>query len=205
MRVRSILALALCAIAACRFGSVDGVRRVTPIPGGGAPVEHQQIDPKTGKPLHEWSTIAVGDKPSRKHGKESVMRPDGSKEWERDWDHGQPAGVWRSWYANGQMRSECFFDGPTQERPMTFWFDNGQRRMQGPAQDGVRCGHWTVWFANGQVAEEGAFGGNRREGEWKAWSEDGKRSFVRVYQHDVRIEEREGEPAPAPASSPEAK
>ena len=75
---------------------------------------------------------------------------------------------------------------------MSFWFENGQRRMQGQAKDGVRCGHWKIWFANGQLAEEGNFVGSRREGEWQAWSEDGKRSFVRVYQHDVRIAEREG-------------
>ena len=79
---------------------------------------------------------------------------------------------------------------------MTFWFENGQRRMQGPAKDGVRCGHWKIWFENGTLAEEGEFVGSRREGEWQAWSEDGKRAFVRVYQHDVRISEREGEVAP---------
>jgi antitoxin component YwqK of YwqJK toxin-antitoxin module len=196
MNPRIVLCAALLALASCRSNSQGPVRRITPLPNGGAPQEHQQIDPQTGKTLHEWSTIAVGNDLSRKHGPETVLRKDGTKEWEREWDHGKPAGMWRSWYANGQMRSEVFFEGPAEERPMTFWFENGKRRMQGPAKNGARCGHWKIWFANGRLAEEGEFVGSRREGEWQAWSEDGQRSFVRVYQHDVRIEEREGEAQP---------
>jgi antitoxin component YwqK of YwqJK toxin-antitoxin module len=196
MKARTLLGFALAALAACRSGSTGPVKRVTPLPNGGAAELHQQIDPATGKVQHEWSTIAVGTEPSRKHGKETVLRKDGTKEWERDWNRGKPAGVWRSFYANGQMRSEVFYDGPNEERPMTFWFENGQRRMQGPARDGVRCGEWKIWFANGKLAEQGRFVGSRREGEWKAWSEDGTRAFTRVYRHDVRLEEREGVVAP---------
>ena len=204
MKTRLALALALAALPACRNGGQPIFQRVTPLPEGGAPQAHQKIDPQTGKPVHEWTTVPVGGGLSKKDGKETVLRKDGTKEWEREWDHGKPSGVWRSWFANGKLRSEVFFAGPKEERPMTFWFENGARRMQGPAKDGVRCGHWKVWFANGQLAEEGEFVGNRREGEWQAWSEDGQRSFVRVYQHDVRLEERAGAPAnePAPAPSP---
>jgi len=189
MRLQLVLLLAL---GACRGSGQPPVQRVTPLPNGGQPESHQQLDPVTGRVQHEWSTISVGNEPARKHGRELVLRKDGSKEWERGWDRGKPAGVWRSWYANGQMRSEVFFEGPAEERPMTFWFENGQRRMQGPAKDGVRCGHWRIWFENGTLAEEGDFVGSRREGEWQAWSADGQRAFVRVYQHDVRISEREG-------------
>ena len=190
--------LALALLASCRNSGQPIFRRVSPLPNGGAPVEHQQVDPQSGKVVREWSTIASVDRPTRKHGPETILRKDGTKEWEREWSDGKPSGAWRSWYANGQMRSECFFAGPAEERPMTLWFDNGQRRMQGPAQDGVRGGHWKVWFANGQLAEEGEFVGSRREGEWQAWSEDGQRTFVRVYKRDVRTGEREGTLAPKP-------
>jgi hypothetical protein len=198
MKLHALACAALLALGSCRSGSNAALRRVTPLPNGGAAVAHQQIDPKTGQTLHEWSTIAIGQGLSKKHGKESVLRKDGSKEWEREWDHGKPTGQWRSWYPNGQLRSEVFFAGPREERPMTFWFENGQRRMQGPARDGARCGHWKVWYTTGQLAEEGEFVGSRREGEWQAWSEDGKRAFVRTYRHDVRLEEREGVVAPEP-------
>lgn len=199
MSLRLLALVLLLALGACRSSSEGPIKRVTPLPNGGAPESHQQIDPKTGLVQHEWSTLAIGNQVARKHGKETVMRKDGTKEWEREWDHGKPTGLWRSWYSNGQMRSEVFFAGAEEERPMTFWFDNGQRRMQGPARNGVRCGHWKIWFANGRMAEEGDLVGSRREGEWKAWSEDGKRSFTRVYQHDVRLEEREGSVTPSEA------
>jgi antitoxin component YwqK of YwqJK toxin-antitoxin module len=195
--VRSaLLLLLLLLLGACRSGSSAPVQRVTPLPNAGEPELHQKIDPKTGQPLHTWSTVAIGGGLSKKQGKEIVLRKDGTKEWEREWERGEPTGLWRSWYANGALRSEVFFAGPLEERPMTFWFDNGQRRMQGPARNGVRCGRWKIWYANGQLAEEGEFVAGRREGEWQAWSEDGQRPFVRTYRHDVRLEERAGELAP---------
>ena len=196
MKLRGLLVCALLELCACRGSGQPPVQRATPLPNGGQPEAHQQLDPVTGRVQHEWSTISVGNEPARKHGREVVLRKDGSKEWERGWDRGKPAGVWRSWYANGQMRSEVFFEGPAEERPMTFWFESGQRRMQGPAKDGVRCGRWKIWYENGTLAEEGEFVGSQREGEWQAWSADGQRAFVRVYQHNVRISEREGEVAP---------
>jgi len=189
----------LLALAACRNTGQPIVKRITPLPNGGLPQTHQKIDPKTGRVQHEWSTISFGNETARKHGKETILRPDGSKEWEKEWDHGKPAGLWRSWYANGRMRSELFYAGPEEERPMTFWFENGQRHMQGPAKNGQRCGHWKVWLADGTLVEEGGYVGNRRQGEWQAWSEDGKRMFVRVYQNDLRIREREGEVTPKDA------
>jgi hypothetical protein len=204
MKLRGLLVSALLGLCACRGSGQPPVQRVTPLPNGGLPESHQQLDPATGKVQHEWTTISEGNEPPRKHGREVVLRKDGSKEWERGWNRGKPAGVWRSWYANGNMRSEVFFEGPSEERPMTFWFENGQRRMQGPAKDGVRCGHWKIWFESGALAEEGQFVGSRREGEWQAWSEDGKRAFVRVYQRDVRISEREGSVAPEKVPAPPA-
>ena len=211
MKTRVLVCITLCALVACRSSSEPTVRRVSP--ASTAPVQkHEQLDPISGEVLHEWSSVSVGDRPGAKHGKEIIKRKDGTKEWEREWDQGKKSGLWRSWYANGQMRSEVFYAGPKEERPMTFWFENGQRRMQGPARDGVRGGHWKVWYANGQMAEEGSFIGSRREGEWQCWSEDGKRVYVRTYQRDVRIAERDGTIAPptppvekqesAPAESP---
>ena len=217
MSSRAVFVLALALLASCRSSSQGPVQRIDP--NANAPEElreHKRVDPGTGQTTKQWATIAQGNRPGSKQGKEIVTRADGTKEWEREWDHGKPSGVWRSWYENGQMRSECFFAGPKQERVMTFWFANGQRRLQGPAKDGVRCGHWRVWYENGQLAEEGEFVGSRREGAWQAWSKDGQHAFVRTYKHDVRIEEREGlltpagKPAPAvpdavaPPSKPDA-
>jgi antitoxin component YwqK of YwqJK toxin-antitoxin module len=65
------------------------------------------------------------------------------------------------------MRSECFYSGPGVERTMSYWHENGARRMQGPAVDGVRTGRWRVWFADGALAEEGDYAGGLRTGSWQ--------------------------------------
>jgi len=121
------------------------------------------LDRESGRVLREWSLLPDGSK----HGPERVWRRDGTREWEKQWDHGKPAGAWRSWYANGRMRSECFHSGPGVERTMSFWHENGARRMQGPAVDGVRTGRWRVWFADGALAEEGDYSGGLRTGSWQ--------------------------------------
>lgn len=203
MSSRVALFLGLALLASCRSFSNASVLRLD----GGTKIpenvkEHTRVDPESGQTTRQWSTINEGSRPGAKHGKELVTRKDGTKEWEREWDHGKPSGTWHSWYPNGQMKSECTFAGPKDERVMSFWYENGQRRLQGPARDGVRCGHWRVWYENGQLAEEGQYSGSRKEGEWQAWSKDGQRAFVRVYRRDVRVEERDGLLVPKPQAAP---
>lgn len=169
MRILLCWSLLLCA---CRSGQ-ERVRELSVPPTalsrfGDPSLEPQasvkrSVDPRTGQLLREWSQLPDGSK----HGRERVWRRDGSREWEKEWDKGEPAGAWRSWYANGQLRSECFYSGAGVERTLSFWHENGARRMQGPAIQGVRTGRWRVWFAEGALAEEGEYEQGLRTGLWQ--------------------------------------
>ena len=123
--------------------------------------------------VHEWAVLAQSGHEDVRHGKDKKWYASGSKEWEREFDHGLPKGTWRKWYENGQLASETTFAGADVEAPMRFWHENGQLSAEGPAKDGVRCGTWTLWNEDGTVREQGDYAGSLREGDWKIWS-DGK-------------------------------
>jgi hypothetical protein len=160
--------------------------------------ERSEVDPKTGKTTHEWSVVVTPGRGVIKHGVERLYFADGSPWWEREFRYGKPTGVWRSYWANGNRRTECFYLGPDVERTMTFWREDGKLSAQGPACDGARRGTWRFWWANGQLAEEGEYRGGLREGTWTGWSRDGQRRFERVYEKNVRVSQRELPESEAP-------
>lgn len=184
----ALLAVLGSALVACR--SETGLGR-PPAGASAASAPRLEVrrknDPKSGKLVHEWTVAYAGGKPPTKHGKETIWTSSGVKQWEREYKYGEPWGAWRSWYANGHPRSECFYGDPQVDTRMTFWHSNGQISLQGPARNGVRRGEWKVWYASGQLAEQGPFVNSQREGEWLAWSEDGKEAWKRTYKRNVRV------------------
>ncbi len=206
MRIPSGLALAIALLAlpaGCR--TAPDFSRIKPPPAAKEPEpqgraeERREVDPKTGKPTHEWSVLVTPGRGAILHGVERIGYANGALHWEREFRFGKPTGIWRSWYENGHPRTECFYLGPDVERTMTFWREDGKLSSQGPACDGARRGRWKFWWSNGRLAEEGEYRGGMKEGAWIAWSADGERRFERVYERNVRVSQRElpkeGDPA----------
>jgi hypothetical protein len=146
-----------------------------------------KVDRQTGKLLREWSVLLYSDRPAQKQGVEKIYYPSGALQWSREFDHGQPKGIWRSWYEDGQPRSESFFGDPSVDTIMTWWYPGGHIQSRGPARNGVHRGVWRFYYQNGHVAEEGTFFENQRHGDWHAWSADGKVVMLRKYVKGVRV------------------
>jgi len=206
VRIALLLLALLAAVAACRSSSEPP--KIDPPPAAKEPVpsgrleECEEIDEVTGLRTHQWAVLVAPGLGAIKHGVERIWYPSGALHWEREFRYGKPAGVWRSWWENGQPRTECYYFGPDVERTMTFWREDGKLQAQGPACDGSRRGRWRFWWSDGQLSDEGDYRGGLREGVWQAWSQDGQRRFEIVYQRNVRVSKSEIEilpPAP-PAS-----
>ena len=200
MRGSALLLGILLAATACRSGP-DW--KAVPKPAAarepappGRTEERREVDPKTGVLLHEYSVFVTPGRGALKDGVERVYFPNGTMHWEREFRFGKPTGAWRSWYENGNPRTECFYLGPDVERTMSFWREDGKLSAQGPACDGARRGTWRFWWTNGQLAEEGQYQSSLKEGPWTGWSRDGKRKFERVYARNVRVSQKEVDAAP---------
>lgn len=212
MHLARTSALALLLLVACR--SEHGLDK--PPPGYREPPPRAQVkqsyDPKTGRLAHEYTELVYGWRRPVKDGREVKFAPNGEKLWEGTWKNGEKVGAWRFYYASGAPKSETFYGDARTPTTMTFWHENGQPSLQGPAINGVRQGTWRVWRKNGLLAEEGNYAGSLREGAWKVYGEDGRTVSEVLYSRNVRVSAGAPEacdpiwssarpaPAPEPAS-----
>ena len=151
----------------------------------------------------DLTVLILRDGSTVKHGRELVLFKDGQKQLERHWDLDRPTGEWRTWYANGQLRSFSVL-GTEDARPMQWWHENGQLSTEGMARDGIREGLWTSWHPNGVKASEGRFRQSLRHGPWTTWHPDGSLHERGEYRDGLRIGAWEKHPPPASDPEPPA-
>jgi antitoxin component YwqK of YwqJK toxin-antitoxin module len=83
-------------------------------------------------------------------------------------------GTWKSWYSNGQLELEGYYQHNRESGNFTWWHAHGQEAVRGSYIDGQPDGTWTWWYANGQKAAEGQFAHGTRMGTWRQWADDGR-------------------------------
>jgi antitoxin component YwqK of YwqJK toxin-antitoxin module len=148
----------------------------------------RQHNKETGKLVHEWSVLVRRGAKSVRTGADRTWYSSGTKQWEREFEQGEPRGTWRKWYENGRQQSETIFAGPDVETTMRFWHENGQLAAEGPAKNGERCGTWKFWREDGSLSEEGPYANSMREGPWTLHDVDGTTRSVN-YVKNVRTVE----------------
>jgi hypothetical protein len=57
-----------------------------------------------------------------------------------------------------------------------------KRREEIIFRDGVFGGGYTYWYSNGQKKIEGSYKEGKKDGEWRGWYENGKEEFKRYYK-----------------------
>jgi len=96
----------------------------------------------------------------------------------------EPAGVWKEYYENGQLRSEGRVQKGTFGKPVfqtglwkTF-YDNGQMQSEGNYQTGSQTGLWKYYHENGKLGAKGFYGGmgGDKQGVWEFFHSNGNRS-----------------------------
>ncbi len=137
--------------------------------------------------LSEWDELVFPDGRRLRHGAERSFHVDGGLKHECHYTRGEPSGLTRSWFANGQLRSRHDYDASGDAAVMEFWHESGAPAGCGPAVDGLREGAWTFWHRNGQVSAEGTYLLNRREGHWKVYYQDGSLEASGRYAQAQRV------------------
>lgn len=104
-------------------------------------------------------------------------------------------------YADGTPKVVKYFKGKGKTKSMvkeSFFYPDGQLRMEGEYKEGVKDGHWIsfynngnkwsegyytkginngktiTWHENGQKYYEGSYDNGKRSGIWKFWDENGE-------------------------------
>jgi hypothetical protein len=110
--------------------------------------------------------------------------------------NGKKEGLWVTYFANGNKRSEGAFKGGKKEGKWTLYHKNGNKQSEGTFQDGKYTGYYVSYHDNGQKFREGWYSeasGNaydgRKEGVWYQYEADGETVSAKVtYKHGRVIE-----------------
>ena len=129
-------------------------------------------DAECTRPRREWHVLILYDNSVLLHGRDAQYFADGKLEYEREYDHGELTGHWRSFWPGGTPRMEAEY-GTDEPRLMRWWHENGQLSSEGPALNGIKTGEWKFWHASGALAAQGEYESGDREGEWSFWNADG--------------------------------
>jgi membrane associated rhomboid family serine protease/antitoxin component YwqK of YwqJK toxin-antitoxin module len=89
------------------------------------------------------------------------------------YDKEQSIGKWETYFWNGKLKSEVYYNDGTQTRSV--WDSLGRPQVVNGR------GKVTEWHPNGQVAETGNYDEGRRTGDWYGYHPDGKPWFHEAY------------------------
>jgi len=115
--------------------------------------------------LHDNSLLA--------HGRDVSYYSSGLPRFEREFDHGEPRGRWRSWYESGALESDATYT-PGVPTTMTWRREDGSLSSSGEHVLGAREGEWLWRHPNGMLAARGSYSRGQRDGLWSYWSDTGE-------------------------------
>lgn len=99
---------------------------------------------------------------------------------------GRRQGVWRYYYANGDVREEINYINNLQEGVNTKYFGGKKIHIEGNYLGGRKDGDYKRYFLSGQVAIEGKYIYGQRDGIWIEYYEDGQKKSEREYKKGVK-------------------
>ncbi|GAA4269325.1 lectin-like protein [Hyunsoonleella aestuarii] len=105
---------------------------------------------------------------------------------EVNYKEGEPDGVSRVWYENGQLQFETNIKEGEPDGVSRVWFENGQLEKEVNSKEGKQEGLFRQWHKNGQLKDEGNFKNNKQDGLGRMWYENGKLQAEQNYKDGIQ-------------------
>ena len=103
---------------------------------------------------------------------------------------GEKHGMWITYYANGNKRSEGRYDRGLKEGPWIQYWPNGNKKSEGTFKGGKFTGDYTAWHENASLQlrgryneHQGASADGTKEGEWRYYEDDGETVWRIITYH----------------------
>ena len=101
------------------------------------------------------TSVYTGSGPDAQKVEEIGFYEDGSMKIQGGMDDlSKREGVWKYWYKNGQLWSECDYKEGDKHGKSTVYYDNGQKRYEGQYINDKQVGIWRFWDVNGALITE---------------------------------------------------
>lgn len=134
----------------------------------------------------EWGFLQLPGGREVLHGRDTSYFSNGQKEHEREYLEGEPVGTWRSWWSNGNPRSEVP-NGTREPEATRWWRESGVLECAGFSRGGVREGEWELFHASGALAARGTYIGGQEQGEWSFFDDSGELVETVAFRSGVRV------------------
>ena len=126
-----------------------------------------------------WDGTVVKEQATMKngeiHGARKTWYRNGQLRSEWDYKHGKKHGVLRLWHDNGQLQSESHSVDDLGQGVTKEWYENGQLMIESYQKDSNVTGLYKQWHNNGQLAREAKYDfGGVIQGTEKKWDKNGK-------------------------------
>lgn len=124
-----------------------------------------------GKKTGYW-VILGKTKPSSGFADDAVME-------EGEYDNNKKTGIWKTYYANGKLKSEIEYKNNRPNGVFKTYYENGQVEEEGNWKGTYYTGSFKRFYSNGQVAQEKNFNAaGKSEGTQKYFYENGVEELV---------------------------
>jgi len=93
-------------------------------------------------------------------------------------------------YENGNPRIVKYYNKKSGELVLNreiVYYENKQKKMEGPYKEHQRDGEWKAWYENGTLWSEGEYKDGKRNGPGIAYHENGKKYIEGLYRDDRRV------------------
>jgi antitoxin component YwqK of YwqJK toxin-antitoxin module len=111
--------------------------------------------------------------------------------------NGNKEGLWITYYANGNKRSEGSFKAGIKHGEWILYHQNGNKQSEATFVNGLYTGYYVSYHENGRKFREGNYNqyqGNsadgRKEGVWYQYEADGKTVNAQITYKRGRVIER---------------
>jgi antitoxin component YwqK of YwqJK toxin-antitoxin module len=120
-----------------------------------------------------------------RHGKQINYHFSGGKSSEQTFNKGKQEGKEPAWDENGFMYRLFEYADDTPHGVWTWYYQRTDGKEQKVAElhwkQGTKEGPWGWWYENGQKGIEGQYRDHKQHGTWKYWDKDGTLTETRQY------------------------
>ncbi len=99
----------------------------------------------------------------------------GQLKYERCYKNERPIGNWKSWFENGYLKEEFYYDiNSLKNGPYKVWHENGNLFTEMMFINDILNGITRRWHENGTLQFEGVYENGKQKGISRNWDEEGK-------------------------------
>lgn len=140
----------------------------------GVVIGNAKVDPSASKEIQARESMNI-----IKDGKWNTWFENGKMRSEEYYNKGTMTGAWKVWYDNGQLESDINFT----TAKASYYYKNGTKQSEGGIASGmINTGKWIAYYENGKKNYEGNYTmTGDKDGVWTWYDETGKVTTVQTF------------------------